>query len=65
MDYYWLCMGGLLPTCSVYAFLSSEPVVNRKIRNFDLLPLTGPVESRASGVLKLDSSGGSHYLIWR
>jgi transposase len=31
----------------------------------DLLPFTKPVESRASGVLKLDSSGSCHYLIGR
>lgn len=31
----------------------------------DLLPFTGPVESGASGVPKLDSSSGRHYLIGR
>ena len=31
----------------------------------DLLPFTRPVESGASGVLKLDRSGGRHYLIGR
>ncbi|GGF28963.1 hypothetical protein GCM10011383_45860 [Hymenobacter cavernae] len=32
---------------------------------FDLLPFTEPARSRASGVLKLDRSGGSYYLIGR
>ena len=31
----------------------------------NLLPFTRPVESGASGVLKLDRSGGRHYLIGR
>jgi len=31
----------------------------------DLLPFTRPLESGASGVLKLDASGGSHSLIGR
>ena len=38
---------------------------NMGISEADLLPFTGPVESGASGVLKLDSSGGRHYLIGR
>jgi hypothetical protein len=38
-------------------------IINVYLLVTDLLPFTEPVESSASGILKLDSSSGSYYLI--
>lgn len=51
-----------IPTRPGYA---SRGEVHIIVAHNDLLPNTKPVESKASGVLKLDSSGVSHYLIAR
>jgi hypothetical protein len=41
------------------------PIITKVSASLDLLPFTGPVESSASGILKLDGNGGSRYLIGR
>jgi hypothetical protein len=41
------------------------PIMTRVSASLDLLPFTGPVESSASGILKLDGNGGRRYLIGR
>jgi hypothetical protein len=42
-----------------------KPSIKNKMLKTDLYPNTKPLESRVSGVLKLDSKGGSHHFVGR